>query len=493
MSEISSLPDTPRGSAYLFAHLLRVLLLVHRTDLGDRLAHLPVELAGSLVPLAAQARSAIEFVTALCERIGVQPIVPRSGNPLSVVLPQEIVDAFGFARGQEQPEGHVLGPGFAAVPWIDVASRIDVAALRPVLQRSPQFFVSVALQFVGAEERRAFVADLELFAWIEAAAPRFPPLDLSRAIAPRRWHVLITLLSPLAHGGDQSGSNIASLRTEPRVDAFTGQVADVPFVSGAAVRGLARDLVMLDWLSRIGLSPRDIRAELAHALLAGGSIDAGAAMGETANTLRDAIREVCPAWDLFGGVIEGQLMEGQLLVHDAILVCRETAWSSAPALGWDIDEARALAADLPEAAASTVERLGTRHHHDDVPGKSTQMIMHVQAIAAGHQLAWSVGLRAGPVASALQRAALAHLLALLAEHGRLGAKSQAGFGHVSFAAETPDLGSARAYLEHVAAQADRARAWLTGQVPLVEPAAPVEGETPNGKGKKGRKGKADAA
>jgi len=500
MSEIAKLPGSPRGSAYLFAHMLRVILLVHRADLGDRIQHLPVELAGCLVPLAAQARSTVEFVGALCERIGVQPVVPRSGNPVSVALPQEIVDAFGFARGQEQTEGHVLGVGFCAVPWIDVAAQIDLVQLRGVLQRSTHFFVSVAMQFVDAESRRAFVADLSLFGWIEAAAPRFPVPDLSRAIAPRRWHVLITLLSPLSHGGDQSGSNVASIRREPRVDMFTGEVADVPFVSGAAVRGLARDLVMVDWLARIGLSTRDIRPEVAHALLAGGSIDAGAAMGVTDNALRDAIREVCPAWDLFGGVIEGQLMEGQLIVGDAVLVCRETAWSAAPALGWTLDEARERRPELPEAAAATVERLGTRHHHDDIPGPSTQMILHTQAIAAGHQLAWSVALRAGPLATPLQRAALAHLLGLLAEHGRLGAKAQTGFGAVAFG--EPQSSCDRSpcpvpihYLAHVAAQAERARAWLTGQAPLVAPApAPAEGEAPNGKGKAkpGRKAKGAA-
>lgn len=485
-SEVATLPGSPRGSAYLFAHFLRTLLLAHRADLGDRMAHLPVELAGCLVPLAAQARSTVEFVTALCERIGVQPISPRSARPLSVALPQEVVDAYGFARGQEQIEGQALGPGFYTVPWIDLATEIEVALLRPVLQRSPQFFVSFAGQFIGDEDRRAFVRDLKMFAWIDAAAPRFPVADLARAFQPRRWHVLITLLSPLSHGGDQSGSNVASIRREQRVDAFTGEVADVPFVSGAAVRGLARDLMMLDWLARIGLSTRDIRPELAHALLAGGSIDAGAAMGVSENALRDAIREVSPAWDLFAGVIEGQLMEGQLIVGDAVLVCRETAWCAAPALGWTLDEARTHAAELPEAAAATVERLGTRHHHDDIPGKSTQMILHTQAIAAGHQLAWSVALRSGERATALQRSALAHMLQLLAEHGRLGAKAQTGFGSVAFGEPIgeglPD--SSVVYAVHVAEQAARARDWLTGKAPLVAPSAPAaEGEAPNGKAK----------
>lgn len=501
MSDLAAtLPGSPRGSAYLFAHLLRTLVLVHRVDLGDRMRQIPVELVSCLPPLAAQARSSVELVTALCERIGVLPVSPRSGYPLAAVLPAEVVDVYGFPRMREQEEGSALGPGFFAVPWTDVAAAVDVAHMRPALQRSATFFAAFALQYVeqGAA-RRAFVADLAQFDWIEATAPRFPAADLTRAFAPRRWHVLITLLSPLSHGGDSSGSNVSAIRRETRVDALTGETAEIPFVSGGSVRGLARDLVMLDWLARLGLTSRDLRPELAHALLAGGSIDAGAAMGTSDNMFRDAVRLVSPAWDLFGGVIEGQLMESQLIVGDAVLVCRETAWCAAPALRWTLDDAREQAPSLPSADAATVERLGTRHHHDDVPGKSTQMIMHVQAIAAGHQLAWSLALRAGPLATPLQRSAVAHMLQLLAEHGRLGAKAQAGFGHVLFGAAAGLDEGPEQYLRHVEAHAERARAWLTGQAVLSVPLAPLAaGEAPNGKAKskpakKTTKGAADVA
>lgn len=470
------------AAGYLFAHLLRGLLLANRGAL-ERSAHFAAELAAGLPAIAAQAGGTVELVSMICTRFGVQPVSP-SGYPLAVYLPAKVVDTFGFARAPEQEDGQTFGVGFHGVSWIDVAAQVPLLLLRPAIRRSPQFFVSFALQFVAADGRRAYATDLAPFRWITEGRPDLPPVDLTRAFAPRRWHGLITLLSPMAHGGDHNGGNLVTARQERRVDVFTGQVVEVPIVSGAAIRGVARDLLMLDWLARLGLGPREIRPELAHALLAGGSIEAGTAMGLADNVLRDAVRRVCPAWDLLGGTIEGQLMEGQLCVGDAVLVCRETAWSSAPALGWSIEEAQERAADLPEAAAALITRQGTRRHHDEIPGRSTQMIIHTQAIAAGHLLAWSVSLRAGGRATPLQRATLSHALELLAEAGRLGGNAQSGFGSVAFGLLPDGLPDASAYLVAVTEQAEAARGWLTGRAQLPTAAA-VE------KPKKGARKKGD--
>ena len=58
MSDPSLLPGTPRGAGYLFAHLLRSIVAVSRAALGERIAHLPAELAAMLPTLAAKAASA---------------------------------------------------------------------------------------------------------------------------------------------------------------------------------------------------------------------------------------------------------------------------------------------------------------------------------------------------------------------------------------------------------------------------------------------------
>lgn len=466
MSDPSLLPGTPRGAGYLFAHLLRSLVAVSRVALGERVAHLPAELAAMLPTLAAKATSSMGLVSLISSHLGLATTT-RAGNPATVVLPVQVVDAYGFARAGEQASGMSFGPGFCEVAWYDVAAQIDVVLLRESLRLSPQFFVSFAVQYVEADARRSFAADLGLFAWIETTTPTCGAADLTRTFAPRRWHGLITLISPLAHGADRSPGNIALARQEERVDLFTGRRVMVPFVSGAAIRGLARDLVMMDWLERVGVAPRLARTELTHALLAGGAIDAGSAVAVDSE-IRSAVREVCPAWDLFGGYIEGQLMEGQLVVGDAVLVCRETAWCAAEALGWTADEALARCAELPTAAEALIYRAGTRHHHADLAGPSDQMIMHTQAIAAGHQLAWSAALKAGPRATPLQRSTLAHVLALLADAGRLAGKSQEGFGGVVYS-PMPEVGNADLYLMAVDAAAKRAGAWLLGIKPLIEP------------------------
>lgn len=485
-------PGSIAGTAYLFGHLLRVLLHAHRVDIGDRWRHLSTEIVSILPQVAATSSSSIEFFGELCSRLGVQPTFPKSGRPVAAALHLDVVAAYGFAHGKEFEEGDMHGPGFFSVSWIDVMTRCPIEQLRALLRRGPAFFASMATQYVAIEARAAFLVDYDLFAWTETAARTFTAPDLSRAFEPLRWHVALTLLSPLSHGGDSSGSNVSSFRREDRVDAFTGEVASIPFVSGGAVRGLCRDLLMLDWLERIGLTSREVKPELAHSLLSGGSIDAGAAMGVCDNVLRDKIRAVCPPWDLFGGVIDGQFMEGQLLVGDLLPVCRETAWAVAPALGWSLEAAREKRSELPAAEALTLDRMATRRNHDDLGGRSQQMIFHVEAIGAGHQMAFNVALRAGPRASSVQRGALGHMLALLAAHGRLGAKAQAGFGQVALTLPAPLLAAQQSYLDYLGT-VDLAdvRAWLRGQQPLSAPvtaAEPAEGS----KAKKGRGKKAAA-
>src|SRR5690606_30643627 len=109
-------------------------------------------------------------------------------------------------------------------------------------------------------------------------------------------------------------------RRQRSYDPLTGTVSYVPFISGNSIRGQWRDLAMLRWLGLIGLEPTDIPPYRAHALLSGGVIDRGADTATINNLVRWQARDLCPAWDLFAGTIDHQLMGGRLRVGDAILV-----------------------------------------------------------------------------------------------------------------------------------------------------------------------------
>jgi hypothetical protein len=504
MSDLSHYTHySTRGHAYLFAHLLRALFQANRASMGDRWNHLGVELGNALAPLIYGAPTVMGAITAICARWSLITS-PRWGS-VKVVVPRSLATAWAFPRleqyaaredtdtdGEEEMVIVNSDSPFVGVSWHDVAVRLDIERVRRVVKASPQIFGALVREYVAPAERLGFVADSTLFDWVseETAAPA--GIDLSGFVPPHRAHARIVLTSPLSHGGDGGGSNIQAMRKEDRVDLLTGETRAIPFVAGGAVRGVLRDLVMVDYLRLLGLTPQEIRPQLAHALLAGGAIEAGAGMGATDNEQRATVRRLCPPIDLLGGMVDGQLMQGALLVGDALLVCRETAVLVAPAMGWSVEEARAKAETLPRADACLVQRHAVRSHHHEVPGPSQQMIMHVEALAAGHTLAHSLGLRTGQ-GTPVQRACVARMVGLAQEHGKLGGKGQAGFGDVAWGPYTDhgedvfDFGEPYRALFDDQAFVAEARAWCIdgfAEKPKPEKAAKKPG--------KGRKGGGDA-
>jgi len=330
------------------------------------------------------------------------------------------------------------------------------------------------------------VHDTSLFDWISEESPKTRAIDLAGFFPPDRAHARILLTAPLSHGGDGGGSNIQAMRREERVDMLTGETRSIPFVAGGAVRGVMRDLVMYDYLQLLGLTSQQIRAPLAHALLAGGAIEAGSGMGAIDNEQRATVRRLCPPADLLGGMLDGQLMQGALLVGDALLVCHETALLVAPAMGWSLEEARAMAEQeaLPRADSCLVQRHAVRQHHGDLPGPTQQMIMHVEGIAAGHTLAHTLALRSGR-GTDMQRATVARMVKLARAHGKLGGKGQAGFGDVAWGSYGPDFEDDSLYLALFQDEAFRAEAIAWLQQGFAEKPKPEKAAKKPAKGKKG--------
>jgi hypothetical protein len=242
----------------------------------------------------------------------------------------------------------------------------------------------------------------------------------------------------------------------------------VPFLSGNAWRGQVRDLVALDMLQRLGLDPaRDLAPRTAHALCAGGSIEAGADSAGVNLTDRRRWREV-PMVDLLGGCYEQQVMAGHLRVQDAIPVCRETAAMVAPVVAPGVDP-RELAARLPEARDLFAIRQLTRHAHRDFEGDGAQMLVRTEVVIAGTQFVHAVALTGRTDASTapLTASCLAHAIDLVRSAGVVGASTARGHGGIAFDAYQPGAGlvafpTAEAYLAYLTEHADRLRAILCG-------------------------------
>lgn len=460
--------------AYQFARVLRAAMQAGRPAMGSRWDRASGELSGCLPALASAAPTSAVFFASVCQRFGIDPASADGGRPV------------------------VVWDDGSPVPFFSVLARLPWLQLRAVIRQSPATFAAYATTFCKREDEAALLGP-EIFEPFDTEEAPAAPFDLAGFTPPDRLSSVIVLESPLAHGADVSGSNVVGFRREARFDPLTGRSVDLPFVSGNSIRGLWRDLLAYDLCALTGVAPAELDREVGNAIFAGGAIDAGATMGAVDVGVRRAVRDLSPAWALLGGVVHNELMEGRLLVSDAVLVCRESAWLVAPALGYQGD-ARDLAASLPPADACTVIRQATRKNHADIPqrdGGSTQMIFHTEALETGCRLAHYVGLRALAGVPSVVRSALRRAIDLSAQAGCLGAKNAAGFGLVRWGAygggsAVDALPSADEYLAHVAARRDDLRAWLTGALrPGAAQAA--DAPPPSTGGKRGKSKAAPAA
>lgn len=428
------------------------------------------ELAQALVPLVVSERSALGFLRALAARWDVS----LSGDA-DVSWP---VEAWLPPHG-DQPATRIR--------WDRALLSLDYDHARLVVHENPSLLSTLALARPEWDEEQQLEIEGLLSFPEPAARGCYVPTLPGDVIAPRTHRTVWTLTSPMAHGADEKSGNVNLFRRHRVIDALTGQHAYVPFVSGNAIRGLWRDMAMGRWLGLLGLKPTDLPPARAHALLSGGAVEAGADSGGVQNDVRRAARELCPAWDLLGGVTDQQIMSGRLRVHDARLVCRETAWQTHPVVqpGAPVQE---WAASLSPAAELTTLRLGTRHAHKDLEqSQGQQMLFNVELLIQGSQIVHSFQTYALDGVSAVTLSCLADLLADFADIGVVGAQAARGMGCIAFdgyvpGPDTPPLPSRDLYLEHVREHQDAMRDWaLRG--PSKAPPPPPKG------GPKGKRGK----
>lgn len=257
-------------------------------------------------------------------------------------------------------------------------------------------------------------------------------------------------LASISHGGDTAGT-VAGLRRERYVQP-DGTVAEVPTVSGNALRGILRDhSARLTWQA---LGEPVLSLPVFHALWSGGSL-AKAGSGRVMSSQQLAtLRRLVPHVSLFGAAGGGRIIEGKLAVGKLVPVVTETAhlmpddvltggersiWEHlqieeysrqddakrpalAAVLGGDTAAAELegppLALDIPEP-----EPTG-----DAAAGPAQQMRYGVETIAAGTRLHWWMALRG---VTDLEVATLRRALAEWSADGaHIGGRSATGHGRL---------------------------------------------------------------
>jgi hypothetical protein len=131
------------------------------------------------------------------------------------------------------------------------------------------------------------------------------------------------LKTPLHHGGNEKTGSTPILRT---IYMYVDEenTVQIPYVSGNAVRGRLRRMVMKDFLDRIGVEAQSLNLKLYHSLFTGGVLESSV---ETVGTidleLRRKIQKLLPPISLFGGAFGNQMIHSKLKVGHAFPVCKE--------------------------------------------------------------------------------------------------------------------------------------------------------------------------
>lgn len=136
-------------------------------------------------------------------------------------------------------------------------------------------------------------------------------------------HVVFTLTSPLSHGGFGPPVGNAQLIRRMPLALPNGALVHVPAVSGNALRGSLRRIIMRDLLALSGLDRESPGWDALYAAVANGGHLEGASTALDPGYVRE-LREALPALSVFGAALRTWFLEGRMRVGMCWPRCRET-------------------------------------------------------------------------------------------------------------------------------------------------------------------------
>jgi len=257
-----------------------------------------------------------------------------------------------------------------------------------------------------------------------------------------------TVLSSISHGGENAGTT-QYLRREKVVQP-DGSVAEVPIISGNALRGILRDHSANYTWEYLGRP--ELPLPVFDVLYSGGAL-AKAGSGKVLGSKQLAeLRRLVPHVALFGAAGGGRIIEGRLQVGKLTPIVRQTTHlypapeGFAPPDMWDLlqlegftrrDDAKRpqlaerIAGMLPTTEPAQGALLTEVDTTDDTLDRESaqQMRYEVETLAAGTLLHWSIRVEC---ASELVEAQLAAALASWGASGaHIGGRSATGHGRLA--------------------------------------------------------------
>jgi CRISPR/Cas system CSM-associated protein Csm3 (group 7 of RAMP superfamily) len=142
-----------------------------------------------------------------------------------------------------------------------------------------------------------------------------------------RIHGKITAKSPLHHGGNEKTGSVVMLN-RMKYKLQNGEFQDIPYISGNAIRGVLRRLLIQDFFEQLGYAldvGNSSELKLYHAFFAGGileSVDKNAT-GQIDVKLKKKIIEYLPVIRLLGFSVGNQIVPSKLKVGHLLPACKE--------------------------------------------------------------------------------------------------------------------------------------------------------------------------
>lgn len=245
-----------------------------------------------------------------------------------------------------------------------------------------------------------------------------------------------------------------------------GALVDLPYITGNAVRGHLRRLLMRDMLRladyRIDAMPPTGARRLWHALMSGGQLEStDETTGGLDLAMRKRLRDTIPPIGLLGTAVGNQIISGCLVVEHMMPVCREYA-SYIP----HIDDPRKEQPVRMFLSTAFHTRRDDREYESEKPdAQAVQMKVQFECMVAGTLFVHGFELRE---ASAVETACLGRALDLWETEPTVGGKASTGYGRLAL--DYQNRPSAEAYVAYMAEHAEDVVACLNEIVNPPKPA-----------------------
>jgi hypothetical protein len=241
-----------------------------------------------------------------------------------------------------------------------------------------------------------------------------------------KYEFLVKALSPIHHGGDEKTGSETMLRRMKFL--VKDEVMDIPIISGNAVRGYLRRLLMEDFIYQVGYLEIH-NYFLYHSLFSGGVLETREAseVGVLNLELRRKIRVFLPPVSLFGFAYKNQVVDGKMKVSH-LLPCCEELTSYLPQ------------AFLPLTSPSVFELLdftfGTRKDEREMEGgeNPVQMKYDYEVFCPGTVFYLRIDLMD---TNEVEESCFGRMIELWRERPFIAGRSSAGEGRVEIVGEVP--------------------------------------------------------